>query len=205
MPSYEKVTQRAGSRQSMSGLTAEEFRALLPHFEHALATTIGRLGWRVYATNTPSDQLSLPQAVRAYRSQYLVESDMGRLKGRPLSLTPMYLERDDRATKLIRLLKVGLQVLTLVECMVCQRLAAARTALAGLSPGNPKRATARPTIERLLERFQGLTLTIIREGRRRRSHLTRLSRVQRRILVLLNFPEDIYTRLCPDSHKLPEK
>jgi transposase len=167
----------------------------------AVATAIGRLGWRVYATNAPLAQLALSLAVQAYRSQYLVESDMGRLKGRPLSLTPMYLERDDHATGLIRLLSVGLRVLTLLEFVVRRRLAAARTALAGLYAGNPKRATARPTTERLLERFEGLTLTIIREGRRRRSHLTPLSQVQRRILALLNFPVDIYTRLCPDSHK----
>jgi hypothetical protein len=51
--------------------------------------------------------------------------------------------------------------------------------------------------------FQGLTLTIMREGRRRRRHLTPLSRVHQRILTLLDFPVDIYTRLCPDSHKPP--
>jgi transposase len=55
----------------------------------ALTIAISRLGWRVYATNAPSDQLPLAQAVLAYRSQYLVESDIGRLKGHPLSLTPM--------------------------------------------------------------------------------------------------------------------
>jgi truncated hemoglobin YjbI len=37
MPSYEDVTQRAGSLQAMTGLTQQEFEALLPHFEHALA------------------------------------------------------------------------------------------------------------------------------------------------------------------------
>jgi hypothetical protein len=36
MPSYEAVTQRAGSLQAMTGLTQQEFEALLPHFEHAL-------------------------------------------------------------------------------------------------------------------------------------------------------------------------
>jgi hypothetical protein len=36
MPSYEDVTQRAGSLRAMTGLTEEEFTALLPHFEHAL-------------------------------------------------------------------------------------------------------------------------------------------------------------------------
>jgi transposase len=98
----------------------------------AVATAIGRLGWRVSATNAPPEQLSLVQAVLAYRSQYLVESDMGRLKGHPLSLTPMYLEREDHVTGLIRRLSIGLRVLTLVEFVVRQRLAAQQTALAGL-------------------------------------------------------------------------
>ena len=171
--------------------------------EQAVGVAVRQLGWRVYVTNAPPEQLSLAQAVLAYRSQYLVESDMGRLKGHPLSLTPMYLERDDHVTGLIRLLSVGLRVLTLLEFVVRQQLAAAGTVLAGLSAGNPKRATARPTTERLLQSFEGLTLTIIREGRRRRFHLTPLSRGQRRILALLDFPVDIYTRLCPDSHEPP--
>jgi hypothetical protein len=55
----------------------------------------------------------------------------------------------------------------------------------------------------LLESFEGLTLTIIWEGRRRRYHLTPLSALQQRILALLDFPVDIYTRLCADLHKPP--
>ncbi|MGH8058172.1 MAG: hypothetical protein ACREOH_13215 [Candidatus Entotheonellia bacterium] len=39
---------------------------------------------------------------------------MGRLKERPCSPTPMYLERDDHATDLIRLLSVGLRVVMLL-------------------------------------------------------------------------------------------
>jgi Helix-turn-helix of DDE superfamily endonuclease len=35
MPSYEEVTQRAGSLRAMTGLTQQEFAALLPPFEHA--------------------------------------------------------------------------------------------------------------------------------------------------------------------------
>ena len=95
------------------------------------------------------------------------------------------------------------RVLTRLEFVVRQRLAAAHTGLAGLYGGNPQRTTARPTTERLLKPLQGLTLTIIREGRRQRSHLTPFSRVQRRILALLTFPGDISTRLCPDSHQPP--
>ena len=69
--------------------------------------------------------------------------------------------------------------------------------------GNPTRHTPRPTVERLLEAFQELTLTIIREGRRRPYHLTPLSRVHQHILALLDFPMDIDTRLCVDSRQLP--
>jgi transposase len=197
-----RLLRRYGSRPAVVQVE-RDLRVQAGVDRQAVATAIGRLGWRVYATNAPAEQLSLAQAVLAYRSQYLVESAIGRLKGHPLSLTPMYLERDDHATGLIRLLSIGLRVLTLLEFVVRQRLAAERTVLAGVYAGNPKRATARPTTERLLNRFEGLTLTIIREGRRWRYHLTPLSRVQRRILTLLTFPVDIYMRLCPDSHQPP--
>jgi len=92
---------------------------------------------------------------------------MGRLKGHPLSLTPMYLQRDDHVTGLIRLLSVGLRVLTLLEFVVRQRWLPLGQRWRGCTLGNPSRATARPTTERLLKRFEGLTLTIIREGHRR--------------------------------------
>ena len=72
-----------------------------------LATTLRSLGWRVYATNQPARQLSLSQAVLAYRAEYLVEHGFGRLKGKPLALTPLYLDSDARVTGLIRLLTIG--------------------------------------------------------------------------------------------------
>src|SRR5205085_11557311 len=102
-------------------------------------------------TNQPVEQLSLAQAVLAYRSEFQVERSLGRLKGQPLSLTPMYVQRDDHATGLIRLLSIALRVLTLLELVVCLYLAPERANLAGLYAGNPKRETDRPTAERLLE------------------------------------------------------
>lgn len=171
--------------------------------EAALEKAVRRLGWRVYATNAPAKQLSLPQAVLAYRSQYIVERGFGRLKGKPLSLTPMYLQRDDHATGLIRLLSIGLRVLTLLEFAARCRLEVEKTVLAGLYAGNPKRTTARPTAERLLESFQEITLTIIQEPHQIRRHLTPLSELQLCILALLDFPLNIYTRLCADSPKPP--
>lgn len=169
----------------------------------ALDAAVRRLGWRVYATNQPAASLSLPQAVLAYREQYIVERSFGRLKGRPLSLTPMYVEREDHATGLMRLLSLGLRVLTLLEFVVRHRLATDKTPLAGLYAGNPQRGTTHPTAERLLDAFQDLTLTIVRTGCHRWAHLTPLSTVQERILTLLDFPTHIYMQLCADFPQPP--
>ena len=162
-----------------------------------------RLGWRVYGTNQPSVSLSLAQAVLAYRSAYQVERRFGRLKGRPLSLTPMYVQRDDHATGLIRLLSIALRVLTLVECVGRRQLATAGAKLAGLYAGNPQRATDRPTAERLLAAFQGITLTIIKGPQQTARHVTALSPLQQRILEVLGFPSALYTRLCTVSAEPP--
>lgn len=57
--------------------------------EGALAAAEERLGWQVYVTNRPAEQLSVEQVVLAYREQYLVEHPIGRLKGARLSLSPV--------------------------------------------------------------------------------------------------------------------
>jgi transposase len=169
----------------------------------ALEAAIARLGWRVYATNQSAEQLPLAQVVLAYREEYLVERSLGRLKGQPLSLSPMYVERDEHATGLIRLLAIGLRVLTVLEFVVRRRLAQDRESLAGLYAGNPKRATSQPTTERLLEAFRGITLSTIIEPHQQRRHLTALSPLQQRILALLDFTPSIYTKLCADSFQPP--
>jgi len=171
--------------------------------EAALEATIRRLGWRIYGTNQPVASLSLAQAVLAYRSEYQVERSFGRLKGRPLSLTPMYVQRDDHATGLIRLLSIALRVLTLLEFVGRRQLATEGANLAGLYAGNPQRATDRPTAERLLEAFQDITLTIIKKPQQTERHMTALSPLQQRILEVLGFSSALYTRLCTISSKPP--
>src|SRR5713101_2031107 len=171
--------------------------------EAALEATIHRLGWRVYGTNQPGESLSLAQAVLAYRSEYQVERSFGRLKGRPLSLTPMYVQRDDHATGLIRLLSIALRVLTLLEFVGRRQLATEGAKLAGLYAGNPQRETDRPTAERLLEAFQDITLTIIKGPQRTDRPMTALSPLQQRILEVLGCSSALYTRLCTISSEPP--
>ena len=171
--------------------------------EAALEAAVRRLGWRVYGTNQPVESLSLEQAVLAYRNEYQVERSLGRLKGQPLSLTPMYVQRDDHATGLIRLLSIGLRVLTLLEFVGRRQLAAEGTQLAGLYAGNPQRETDRPTAERLLEAFEDITLTLVKGLQQTARYVTALSPLQLRILELLGFPSALYTRLCTVSSEPP--
>lgn len=153
------------------------------------------LGWRVYATNHSPETLPLAKALLAYREEFLVEHSFGRLKGKPLSLTPMYLQSDARATGLIRLLSIGLRWLTLLEFQVRQRLQEQHAKLAGLYAGNPKRTTERPTAEALLTAFKGIHFSIVTLGEQSLGHLTPLSHKHLTILTLLDFPVEIYTRL----------
>ena len=166
----------------------------------AVEQQIKLLGWRIYATNHSCTQLSLEQAVRAYRHQYLTERGFERLKGFPLSLTPIYLQREDHVTGLIRLLSIGLRVLTLLEFQVRSNLHDSQQKLAGIYPGNPHRETSCPTAEMLLAAFKEITLTLVEvQPQVYIAHLTTLSELQQRILTLLGFSTTIYTQLTAQS------
>jgi transposase len=167
--------------------------------ETTIARAMSELGWRVYATNEPGEDLTVEQAVEAYRDEYLVERNFARLKGRPLSLAPLYVQRDDHRIGLVRLLTLALRVLTLLEGVARQRLREQREELAGLFAGNPKRRTAQPTAERLLEAFREVTLTVISAPGLAQRHITPLSPLQQQILALVGFSPAVYLGIADDS------
>lgn len=169
----------------------------------AVKQQMQQLGWRVYATNHPQAQLSLSQAVVVYRQEYVIEQQFGRLKGHPLSLKPMFLQREDHIKGLMRLLSIGLQLLTLVEFQVRRSLLPEQRELAGLYAGNPKRSTPHPTAEKLLASFKEITLVLIHARGEVYVDLTSLNLLQQRILQLMNFSTEIYTRLGPQSDDPP--
>lgn len=63
----------------------------------AIAQAEFKMGWRIYTTNAPAATFSLTEAVLAYRDQYLEENIFRRLQGKFLSITPVYVQRDDHA------------------------------------------------------------------------------------------------------------
>lgn len=160
-----------------------------------------RLGWRVYVTNTPTPQLPVGQAVLAYREEWLVERNCARLKGRSLSLAPLWVQRDDHALGLTRLLTLAARVLAVAEYQVRRTLAQDERELVGLYPGQPTRGTTQPTTERLLQAFKTVSLTLVRKGAQIFYLLTPLSKLQHTILHDLACPANLYQRWFPKSWK----
>ena len=154
------------------------------------------LGWRVFATNAPTEQLSLEQAVLAYRDEWIIERNFHRLKGVPLSLDPLFVKRDDQVAGLTNLLSIAVRFLTLIEFIVRRKLKQNQELLTGLIENNPKKGIDNPTTERLLKEFNEVTLTIVHLPGQIIRHVTPLKNLQTRILDLLGFSANIYTRLA---------
>lgn len=158
-------------------------------------------GWRIYVTNAPDQKLSLTEAVLAYRDQYIEENVFRRLQGKFLSITPLYVQRDDHAQGLLHLLTLGARVLAVGDYQARQALTkeGPQAELTGVYRGNPTRGTARPTTERMLKAFEHINLLLIPSALSAQSQdvclVTQLSPVQERILALLGLPTSLYTSL----------
>lgn len=171
------------------------FQLTVTRQQTAIGSAEFQMGWRIYATNAPQAELSLAQAVWAYRGQYLVENIFRRLQGKLLSITPVYIQRDDHAQGLFHLLTIAARLLALGDYAAKEALARENEELTGIYAGNSKRGTATPTTERMLLAFDNIHLLIIRLGSQVRYQLTPLSTVQERILALLDLPTTLYTDL----------
>jgi len=191
---HEHVKRRYGTRPATT-VRSERVRVGAAHAEAPLAHAVRRLGWRVYATNHSAEEVSLAQGVAASRSEYLIEQGFGRLKGRSLSLTPLFLHDEQRVVALICLLSIALRVLVLMQFVARRNLWQASATLKGIYPGQPGRQTAQPTTEMMLWALRGVTLSRITIDGKRIYHLTPLNAVQKRILVLMEVPIEIYNGL----------
>ena len=152
------------------------------------------MGWQVYASNALT--LVLAQVVWAYRGQYRIENDWSRLKGRPLGLTPMYLQNEQRMQGLVHLLSLALRLLTLLEWVVRERLRKEGVKLQGIYAGQPGRKTDRPSAELLLKAMQTISISVIDSNGQTHALLTPLTEVQLRLLELWGLPPDLYEKIA---------
>jgi transposase len=164
--------------------------------EEAIAALQKTFGWRAYVTNAQAEQLTLEQAVLTYRDEWLIERGFHRLKGVPLSLSPLFVKRDDQVVGLTNLLSLAVRFMTLIEFVARRKLKQNQEKLVGLIENNPKKGIDNPTTERLLKMFDNITLTIVRLPGQTIRHLPALTTVQTRILELLGLSADVYTHLA---------
>ncbi len=166
------------------------------HQEHAITELRKTLGWRAYVSDAPAEQLTLEQAVLTYRNEWLVEHGFHRLKGVPLSLNPLFVQRDDQVAGLTNLLSLAVRILTLIEFVVRRNLRRNQEKLTGLIENNPKKGIDNPTTERLLKQFDHIFLSIVHLPDQVIRHVTPLTDRQTHILELLGLSIDTYSRLA---------
>lgn len=152
-------------------------------------------GWRIYVTHADQEKLSLERAVDVYRGQIVEENVFRRLHGKMLSLTPLYVQREDHARGLIHLLTLAARLLALGDYLAREALAKRKERLAGVYAGNANRSTDRPTTERMFKAFEGIDLVIFSHSEQEVIFLTPLSPVHERILALLGLHNTLFADL----------
>jgi transposase len=192
----ERTLRRYGARPAMT-LIEERIVVQAKVDNQSLNQAVRRLGWRVYATNQDAASLPLKKAVWAYREQYLIEQCFGRVKGRPLSLTPFYLQYEHRIVGLVLLLTIALRVLVLSQFVARRNLKEQDQRLSGIYVGQPGRQTDRPTTEMMIRAFRGITLSRFSVDGEPHWHISPLSVTQKRILKLLGISPKVFSRLIP--------
>jgi transposase len=189
---YLRVKLRRQTHPQGDGDVIDQIQPQTPAIEAAGQT----LGWRPYVSNAPTEKLSATDAVLVYRDEWSVENGFRRFKGKPLSITPLFVQRDDQVQGLMHLITLALHLVCLMQFLVRQHLQQTQTTLAGLYPDRPQKTTATPTTERLLKAFQNWHLTILHLDGHCVIHAPPLAPTQIQILQALGLPSDLYARLA---------
>lgn len=148
----------------------------------------------VLKTNISKSQSSLKKVLSLYRDQTQVEGRFRNLKGR-LAVTPMFLKKPERMAGLLYVLVWALMVMALMERAVAQQLDG--EPMYGLYPEN--RPSPSPTGKAMFERFETLSIVIIKHKGEVNRRLAELDSVQRKIVKLLGIPPDFlrtFKRRC---------
>jgi transposase len=190
--------RRYGERPEQTVLE-QEHQVEVVRREAAIEQAKREMGWQVYATNHL--EMTLTAVVWGYRGQYRIEDDWSRLKGRSLSLTPMYLQDESRMQGLVLLLSLAVRLLTLLEWQVRKKLQDSGQTVKGIYPGQLGRQARRPSAEMLLKVFRGISLSVVEVAGEVSIHLTPLTPLQERLLALWDLPADLFhriTQLCAE-------
>lgn len=152
--------------------------------EAAVRAAVAPLAWELFATNLPHEELA---ADALLHSDQAPTPGFERMAGRPVSLSPRAIQRDEHAVGLVRLLSLGLRALVLLEAAVYQRLVSEES---DVGSGGDRRRVAQQAGERLLEAFREIAMTPGRGARW--TTAAPLTPLQRRVLHLLRLSPETY-------------
>src|SRR5262249_47496759 len=189
--SHRRTVRRYGDRPQRV-LTEREHRLEVSPCQEGIEQAKREMGWRVYATNQLP--LDLAGVVWGYRGQNRLEDNWSRLKGRPLGLTPLYLQHESRILGLVLLLNLALRLLSVLEWTVRKKLQEDDETLKGLYAGQPGRQAKSAGAELLLRAFKGISLVVEAAGNLP-ARITPLTALQQKLLHLWGLPPDLYHRL----------
>lgn len=175
--------------------TIKHFKLSIQVNEQEKQKQLDQLGWRAYATNAPVERLPLIQAVECYRNEYKIEHKFDELLNKITVLMPVLLHKPNRIKALICLLLLALKFVSLLQYQVRNELTDTNQKLKELYPGNPGRATDKPTTNMLLKAFENTTLVIASVGNKIYVNLKELKPIQVKILELLKIPPETYLGL----------
>ena len=198
----ERKTQYVGRGRGSASRQKRVIKHIRYHITHiarqgdTIADLIQRFGWKAFVTNAVQKRLSLQEAVLSYRNAYRVERIFNRLKSR-VHIAPLFVKLNDQIEGLTHLLTLGVRVLTVMEFVLRRSLQNDQATLPGLHPENKQKRTDKPTAERLLKAFSGISLTIMKNaaGEEILRRLTPLSGVQEDILQRLGLAATLYRQL----------
>lgn len=164
--------------------------------EQAIEAHKQLLAWQVYATNTPENKLPFESCVWKYRYQSNIERRFDDLRNEVMKLLPVYLQKDNRIEALVNILILGLKICSLIEYKAAKTLKDTGKQLAGLYDGNPRRKTKTPSMRRLLNAFEYITIGLIFTNKKLDYVLmTHIEPTQKKVLDVLDIKLEIYTQL----------
>jgi transposase len=187
---------RPGPKREKQVIEHTRARVVTRRRQKAIAEFEAQAGWRAYGTNAPVKRMSLQDAVEKYAGQWQPEMGFHRLKGGLLKVAPIFLRTERHIRGLMLIASMVLRLLTLAEFVTRRNMAAAKATLSGIYDGLPKKSTARPTAERLLKQFEGVTLIAMQVGGQVHRQLQDFTVQHKEILEYMGLPVSIYTALA---------
>ena len=153
-------------------------------------------GWRIYATNAPSNRLLTKDILPRYREEYRIEQQFHKLLTKTTNLLPLYLKNENRIEALLRLLTLALQFVAIIQYEVREALEEQEEVLTDLIPGNKNRKVYKPTAELMLNRFSTINAVWIQlPNKNKQAVLLNFEPIHLKILQLLHFPENLYHKM----------